>query len=205
MASADEIKITVIGSGGHAALPETYNSPVIAAARLITSLEDHFLPFRNIPAVFAIGFVEANGYCNVIPDRVELKGTFRTINEEFRSLAHLQMQEVADKIATECSIDIDFKIYKGYPSLYNDEKLTNRAITYAKEYMGHENVVSLSQRMTAEDFSYYSHKVPSCFYRLGTANISKGITHGLHTSRFDIDENALKIGMGLMAYLAIKS
>ncbi len=205
MASADEIKITVIGSGGHAALPETYNSPVIAAARLITSLEDHFLPYRNIPAVFAIGFVEANGYCNVIPDRVELKGTFRTINEEFRSLAHLQMQEVADKIATRYSIDIDFNIYKGYPSLYNDEKLTNRAIAYAKEYMGNENVVSLSQRMTAEDFSYYSHKVPSCFYRLGTANISKGITHGLHTSRFDIDENALKIGMGLMAYLAIKS
>ena len=205
MASADEIKITVIGSGGHAALPETYNSPVIAAARLITSLEDHFLPYRNIPAVFALGFVEANGCCNVIPDRVELKGTFRTINEEFRSLAHLQMQEVADKIAAKYSIDIDFNIYKGYPSLYNDEKLTNRAINYAKEYLGNDNVVSLSQRMTAEDFSYFSHKVPACFYRLGTANISKGITHGLHTSRFDIDEDALKIGMGLMAYLAVKS
>jgi amidohydrolase len=74
MASADEIQITITGFGGHAALPDTYNSPIIAAAKLITCLEEHFLPYRNIPAVFAIGFVQANGYCNVIPDSVELKG-----------------------------------------------------------------------------------------------------------------------------------
>ena len=66
-------------------------------------------------------------------------------------------------------------------------------------------MVELPIRMTAEDFSYYSHEVPSCFYRLGTSNVSKGITHGLHTSRFNIDEEALKGGMGLMAYLAIKN
>ncbi len=205
MASADEIQITISGSGGHAALPETYNNPIIAAAKLIISLEDHFLPCSNIPAVFAIGFVEANGYCNVIPDKVELKGTFRTIDEDYRCLAHIQMQEIANKIANKYNLDIHFKIHKGYPSLNNDEKLTSQAITCAKEYMGSENVVDLSLRMTAEDFAYYCNKVPSCFYRLGTANNAKGITHGLHTSQFDIDEDALRIGMGLMAYLAIKS
>ena len=205
MASADEIHITITGFGGHAALPETYNSPIIAAAKLITCLDDHFLSYRSIPAVFAIGFVEANGYCNVIPNKVELKGTFRTIDEEFRSSAHLQMQEIANKIAKECALDINFQVFRGYPSLHNDETLTNKAITYAKEYMGKENVLDLSLRMTAEDFAYYCNEVPSCFYRLGTANSSKGITYGLHTSRFDIDENALKIGMGLMAYLAIKN
>ena len=205
MASADEIQITITGSGGHAALPDTYNNPIIAAAKLITCLEDYFLPFRNVPAVFAIGFIEAKGYCNVIPDKVELKGTFRTIDEEFRSSAHLQMQEIADKVAENFSIDIVFDVHKGYPSLHNDEILTNRAITFAKEFVGNENVVDLSLRMTAEDFAYYCNEVPSCLYRLGTANASKGIIYGLHTSRYDIDENALKIGMGLMAYLAIKS
>ncbi|MAU37672.1 MAG: N-acyl-L-amino acid amidohydrolase [Flavobacteriales bacterium] len=205
MASADEIQITVIGTGGHAALPEKYNSPIIAAAKLITSLDEYFLPYRSIPSVFAIGFVEAKGYCNVIPDSVKLKGTFRTINEKFRSSAHTQMQEIASSIAKEYSLDVNFNILKGYPSLYNNEELTHRAIIYAKEYMGVNNVVNLSQRMTAEDFAYFSRKVPSCFYRLGSANISKGIVHGLHTNRFDIDENCLKIGMGLMAYLAIKS
>ncbi len=205
MASADEIQITIIGSGGHAALPDKYNSPITAAAKLITCLEEHFSPYRSIPSVFAIGFVEAKGYCNVIPDSVQLKGTFRTINENFRSLAHTQMKEIARKIAKENNLEISFNILIGYPSLYNNEELTNRAIVYAKEYMGANNVVNLTQRMTAEDFAYYSQKVPSCFYRLGSANISKGILHGLHTSKFDIDEDCLKIGMGLMAYLTIKN
>ena len=205
MASADEIKITIVGTGGHAALPETYNSPVVCAARLITSLEDHFLPFRNIPSVFAIGLVQCDGYYNVIPDRVNLKGTFRTVNEEFRSIAHSQMKDIADKIAKECAIDIDFEIRKGYPSLYNDKALTDDAIMYAKEYIGENNVIDLSVRMTAEDFAYYCNKVPSCFYRLGTGEKFKVFPSCFHTSCFDIDEDALKIGMGLMAYLAIKN
>lgn len=205
MASADEIQINIIGVGGHAALPESYNSPIIAAAKLIISLEDYFLPFRNIPSVFAIGFIEADGYCNVIPDKVELKGTFRTIDEDFRSSAHLHMEKIANRIARDSGLDIEFKIQKGYPSLFNDELLTEQAIMHAKDYMGNEQVVDLSLRMTAEDFAYYCNEVPSCFYRLGTANIDKGISHGLHTSKFDIDEDALEIGMGLMSYIAIQS
>jgi len=205
MASADEIQINIIGVGGHAALPESYNSPIIAAAKLIISLEDYFLPFRNIPSVFAIGFIKADGYCNVIPDKVELKGTFRTIDEDFRSSAHSHMEKIANRIARDSGLDIEFKIQKGYPSLFNDELLTEQAIMHAKDYMGNEQVVDLSLRMTAEDFAYYCNEVPSCFYRLGTANIDKGISHGLHTSKFDIDEDALEIGMGLMSYIAIQS
>ena len=77
-----------------------------------------------------------------------------------------------------------------------------KGIKLAKKYLGEENVILLPIRMTAEDFSYYTKEVPSCFYRLGTANKEKGIIHGLHTSSFDIDENSLEIGMGLMAFLA---
>ena len=205
MASADEINITITGKGGHAAIPEKYKNPISCAARLIIYLEDYFSAFRDMPSVFAIGFVQGNGYYNVISDKVVLKGTLRTINEEFRNSAHIKMQEIAKKIAKKYAFDIDFKIHKGYPSLYNNESLTEDAIRYAKEYLGENNVVNLPVRMTAEDFAYYCHEVPSCFYRLGTGNSSKGIIHGLHTSCFDIDEDSLKIGMGLMAYLAIKS
>ena len=205
MASADEIEIIINGLGGHAALKNTYNSPIVPAAKLITSLDSHFSAFENIPAVFAIGFVEANGHCNVIPDCVCLKGTFRTIDEDFRSLAHIQMQDIAKEISRDYKVEINFKIHKGYPALVNDEAFTAQSIVYAKEYIGDTNVINLSQRMTAEDFAYYCQCIPCCFYRLGTANFSAGIQHGLHTSRFNIDEESLKIGMGLMAYLAIRS
>ena len=104
-----------------------------------------------------------------------------------------------------CALPIYFDIRKGYPCLVNDEAVAKKSIVFAKEYMGAENVIDLPIRMTAEDFSYYSHQVPSCFYRLGTANKNKGIIHGLHTTRFNIDESCLKVGMGLMAFLAIKN
>ena len=205
MASTDELHITIKGKGGHAALPEKYNSPLLAAAKLITVLDEYSKKEKDRPCVLAIGFIEGLGSTNVIPEQVKLKGTLRAMDEEFRKNAHQQMLKISNDIAQSYNLEIDFDIRKGYPCLVNDEQLTNNAIAFAKEYMGDENVIDLPIRMTAEDFACYSHEVPSCFYRLGTANASKGITHGLHTSLFNIDEQSLKIGMGLMAYLAIKN
>ena len=205
MASTDELHITITGKGGHAALPEKHNNPLLAAAKLITELDKSFIKEKDRPCVLAIGFIEGLGSTNVIPEQVKLKGTLRAMDEEFRDKAHERMLAIANDIAQVYNLEIDFDIRKGYPCLVNDVKLTEKSISFAKEYMGLDNVIALPVRMTAEDFSYYSYEVPSCFYRLGTANASKGITHGLHTSRFDIDEEALKVGMGLMAYLAIKN
>ena len=98
--------------------------------------------------------------------------------------------------------EIELIIEDGYPYLQNEDALTLQSIEWAKEYLGEENVELLPIRMTAEDFSYYTQIVPACFYRLGTGNISKGITSSIHTPTFDIDEAALKIGAGLMAWLA---
>ena len=205
MASTDELHITIKGKGGHAALPEKYNSPLLAAAKLITALDEYSKKEKDRPCVLAIGFIEGLGSTNVIPEQVKLKGTLRAMDEDFRMKTHEKMLAIANTIAEMYSLTIDFDIRKGYPCLVNDEEVTKKSISFAKEYMGTENVIDLPIRMTAEDFSYYSHEVPSCFYRLGTANKSKGITHGLHTSRFNIDESSLKSGMGLMAYLAIKN
>lgn len=205
MASTDELHITIKGKGGHAALPDKYNSPILAAAKLITDLDISFEKEKDRPSVLAIGFIEGLGSTNVIPHKVSLKGTLRAMDEDFRCRAHKKMLTIADAIAEQNNIEIDFDIHKGYPCLINDDDLTKKSIAFAKEYMGAKNVINLPIRMTAEDFSYYSHQVPSCFYRLGTRNEKKGIVHGLHTSRFNVDEESLKIGMGLMSYLAIKN
>ena len=101
--------------------------------------------------------------------------------------------------------EVDFRIEVGYPVVMNDEALTLKAIDAAKKYLGEENVVELDMRTTAEDFAYYSQHMPGCFYRLGTATPDGQKTAPVHNSRFDIDEQSLLTGMGLMAWLALQS
>ena len=205
MASTDELYIKIQGIGGHAAIPEKYNNPILAASDLILELNRYFIKKIDNRNVFAIGYINANGSTNVIPEFVNLKGTFRALNEKFRYASHKYMKEISNIMSKKHNVTIDFNIKVGYPCLVNDKNLTNSAVKLAQEFIGKHNVVELPLRMTAEDFSYYSEKIPSCFYRLGTGNKQKDIKHGLHTSRFNIDERSLEIGMGLMAYLAIKS
>ncbi|MDP7244778.1 MAG: M20 family metallopeptidase [Flavobacteriales bacterium] len=205
MASTDELYITILGKGGHAALPEETKNPIIVASTMLTALYDYFDNENDGPSVFSIGFIEGNGSTNVVPDKVKMMGTLRAMDEDWRVNAHKKMIEISSNLGKKNNVEIDFEIRKGYPFLENDIPLTKKAIECAKQYLGEENVALLPIRMTAEDFSYYSQLIPSCFYRLGTANSEKGITNGLHTSKFNIDEEALKTGMGLMAYLAIKN
>ncbi|MFK7808541.1 MAG: M20/M25/M40 family metallo-hydrolase, partial [Saprospiraceae bacterium] len=89
--------------------------------------------------------------------------------------------------------------------LFNDEKVTRKAKSYATEYLGEDNVVDLPRRMTAEDFAYYSQEIPACFYRLGTGNKEKGITSPVHTTTFDVDESSLQLSTGLMAWMTVCS
>lgn len=205
MASADEINIIVKGKGGHAAMPYALVDPVVIASNIIISLQQivsrnaHF----NIPTVLSFGRFIADGVYNVIPDTVELKGTFRTFNEDWRAEAHLKIKKMAESIAHAAGGSCEVFIDKGYPFLVNNKDVTERAFENAVNYLGKENVIEIEPRMTAEDFAYFAQKVPSCFYRLGTSNKSKGITSGLHTPTFNVDEKSLEVGMGLMAWLAI--
>ncbi len=204
MASADEIHITVKGSGGHAALPDNYNNPIPVAAQLITNLYkavNDATP-ADIPTVFALGKVEAKGATNIIPSEVNIAGTFRTVDETWRQEVHRLIEETVENVKAGFAGKIELDIPNGYPSLINDEELTLRSKQNAVEYLGEENVVDLPLRMTSEDFSFYTHVVPGCFYRLGTRNEAKGIVSPVHTPTFDIDHEALKVGAGLMAWLA---
>jgi amidohydrolase len=206
MASADEIYITVKGQGGHGALPQNCVDPITIAAQMITALQQVISRQldQTVPALLTFGSVIAEGTTNVIPNEVKIMGTFRCMNEKWRTVAHDKMYKMGVGIVEAMGGKCDFNIVKGYPCLYNNEALTAKVKDFAIDYLGEENVVDLPLRMTAEDFAYYSQKVPSTFYRLGTGNIAKGITSSVHTTTFDIDETSLQVGTGLMAWLAIQ-
>lgn len=205
MASADEIYVTVKGKGGHAAMPETLIDPVLIASHMIVALQQVVSRAASpkIPSVLSFGRVEALGATNVIPNEVKIQGTFRTLDEPWRAKAHEKMLSVAKGIVEGMGGEVDFEIRKGYPFLKNDPALTTRSQEAASDYLGKENVLDLDIWMAAEDFAYYSQEIDGCFYRLGTRNESKGINSGVHTPTFNIDEDALEIGAGLMAYLAV--
>ena len=205
MASTDELYVKVIGKGGHGAMPHLNIDPVLISAHIITSLQQ--IVSRNaspiIPTVLSFGKVIANGATNVIPNEVYMEGTFRTLDERWRAEAHTKMKSMAEMIAESMGGKCEFEVRKGYPFLKNDIALTERAKKYAQEYLGTENVVDLDIWMAAEDFSYFTQELPACFYRLGTRNEERGITSSVHTPTFDIDESALEIGAGLMAWIAL--
>jgi len=201
MASTDELYITVEGKGGHAALPHKCVDTVLIACEIISSLQQVVSRYAkpDVPSVLSFGKINSEGGAtNIIPDVVKIEGTFRTMNEQWREIAHQKMVKLANGIAESMGGKCNFEVRKGYPFLKNDEITTELAQKSAEEYLGKENVVELDLRMTAEDFSYYTQSIPGCFYRLGT-----GKSSGLHTSTFNVDEKSLEIGMGLMSWIAI--
>ncbi len=211
MASTDELYITVNGKGGHAAMPAEYINPLLIASEIILEINNKYmLPGalkgtmgEAIPTVVAFGKIEGKGATNVIPDKVEIAGTLRTMDEKWRESIHQQLMDVVKKVSDKYNVASVLRVEKGYPVLVNDETFTNSCFSVAQNYLGSDNVEALPLRMTAEDFAFITQKVPSCFFRLGTANKVNGITSGVHTSTFNIDESALETGVGLMAQLAI--
>ena len=206
MASTDELFVTVKGKGGHGAMPEFNVDPVLIASHIIVALQQ--IVSRNasprIPSVVSFGKVIAEGATNVIPNEVHIEGTFRTMDEPWRAEAKRKMVKMAESIAEGMGGSCEFKIVQGYPYLKNDPDLTSNGRSYAVDYLGEENVIDLDIWMAGEDFAFYTQHMPGCFYRLGTRNEERGITSSVHTPTFDIDEEALEIGSGLLAYIAIR-
>lgn len=207
MASTDEIYLTIKGRGGHAATPELNTDTVLIASHIIVALQQVVSRMAppGIPTVLSFGRVIANGQTNIIPSEVKIDGTFRTFDEAWRARAHEKITTLVQGLAESMGGSCDVHIDHGYPFLVNDELVTSEAKALAQQYLGAENVVDLEQRMTAEDFAYYSHIIPACFYRLGVKNPAWPTFRNLHTAEFDADESSLETGMGLMAWLAMGS
>lgn len=205
MASTDELYIKVIGKGGHGAMPDACIDPIVIASHIIVAMQQIISRNKNpkFPSVLTFGKIEGLGATNVIPDEVNIAGTFRAMDETWRAEGLEKMKKLAEGIADAMGGSAVFEVLKGYPFLQNDPELTRKAKAAAIDYMGADNVVDLDLWMAGEDFAFYTHHVDACFYRLGIRNDARGITSGVHTPTFDIDEKALSIGPGLMAWLAV--
>lgn len=207
MASCDEINITIKGKGGHAAKIKERSNTTVAAAKLLCAISELSSEFNNEerknPIIIAFGSFIADGTYNVIPAEVMLKGTMRTFDETERQTIKDKIKEISAEMAAAFDVEVDVFIEGGYPVLINDVSLTESLRSAAKDFMGEDNVKDIPQLMTAEDFAWYSHKTKACMYRIGTSNAEKGVVSKQHTPTFDIDEDALEIGMGLMAWIAL--
>lgn len=205
MASTDEVYLTVKGRGGHAATPDKNIDAILIASHIVIALQQIVSRNANpaMPTVLSFGRISSDGRTNIMPDEVKLEGTIRTFNEEWRQEIYSKINKIASSVAESMGGKCEVFIDKGYPFLVNDYELTNRIRKNAHAYLGEENVDELDLRMTAEDFSYFSQRVPSCLYRIGVGNKAKGITSNLHTSTFNVDEQSMESGMGLMAWITI--
>ena len=207
MASADEIYITIKGKGGHAAMPHKNIDPILTAARVICGLQELVSRKSNpaMPTVLSFGAINGGFATNVTPEEVQLLGTFRTFDETWRFEAHEFIKNFVEATCAAVGASALVDIRVGYPCLYNHEETTELKKAQAIEFLGEENVIDLDIRMTAEDFAYYTHEVPGCFYRLGTAAPDGSKSAPVHNPHFDIDEHALETSIGLMAWLAIQA
>ena len=203
MASADELYFTIKGKGGHAASPHLTIDPVYIGSQLVIALQQVISRNNNPfnPSVLSITSFQAGNTTNVIPGEAKLMGTFRAMNEEWRFKAHELIRKKSAELVQSMGGEIDLHIDVGYPAVHNNEALNEIAKKKAEEFMGAEKIEQTELRMGAEDFGYYAQQIPACFYRVGVMNKEKNITSGVHTPTFNIDENAIEIGIGMMTWL----
>ena len=206
MAANDEVFITVKGKGGHGALRQHIRDPILMASRILLSLQEEIMQLApaDSPTVLSFGKVLANGAVNVIPDEVRLEGTFRTMNESWRKEAHKHIERISTEIASAAGGSAEIEIRHGYPYLHNHEPLTRESRRLATRLLGEANVEDMDIRMTAEDFAWFTQKIPGMLYRLGVKDPGLKQPYSLHTPIFQASEAALKTGITLMAYLAIE-
>ena len=205
MASCDELHLEIIGVGGHGAMPEKCINPILIGSEFIIEAQNiiHKSCPKEVPCVISFGHFDALGATNVIPERAEIKGTFRTMNEEWRGKAAILLMDLANNLENKYKGNVNLEISKGYPFLKNDEELTEKLKAKFESFFGPEKIEGLALRMTSEDFSFYSQTIPVCFFRLGVGNKEKGIIYSVHHPKFDIDSACLKTGMLAMIQAAL--
>lgn len=206
MAAADELYISVKGKGGHGSAPHRASDPIVAAVQIVTSLQT--IVSRNMPpsaaVVVSITAIHGGSATNIIPNQVHMMGTLRTMDESLRELAHARLKDIVHFTGKAMGVEAEIEIRKGYPVLINDKTMTEFAFHAAKEYVGEENALHAEPIMGAEDFAYFLQACPGTFWQLGVGNATRGIVHNIHSTQFDIDEEALRVGTGFMSYLTWK-
>jgi len=206
LAATDDFDLVIRGTQAHAAYPHLGADPVLAAAHVITAVQS--IASRNASPldaiVVTIGMVEGGSANNIIPERVRMIGTIRTLTPETRRLARERFHGVVEQAAAAlgCHAEIDY--LPGYPVTSNDPDLVEHALGVARDALGAGRaIVQPSPSMGGEDFSYYGQHVPACFCLLGTRPPGVERVPQLHQPDFDFNDEALPTGVELMCRLAL--
>lgn len=206
MASFDKFNIKIKGHGCHGAMPNIGIDPVVMAGQVITALQT--IVSREMkpthPAVVTIGKVHGGTAYNIIPDCVEIEGTFRALDQKEREMIVARIEEIVSGITKAMRGSYEYNITWGAPPVVNDAKFTADFVETAKKVIGEENIIELKEpSMGGEDVAYFLSKAPGTYFFLGGANSAKGPVYPHHNSRFVIDEDVLWKGTALLAQGAI--
>jgi amidohydrolase len=204
-AASNPFTIKIKGKGGHGAHPDTTVDPIVIASSVIIALQT--IISREIPptdpAVITIGSIHGGTAQNIIPEEVTLSGIIRTMRSEHREYVKNRLIQVTEGITASMRGTCEINIEESYPCLYNNDDILNLLENSAKAVLGEDNIVALDKpSMGVESFAYFSMERPSAFYFLGVKNEEKGIVHPAHGSLFDIDEDALPLGVAIQCKAA---
>lgn len=203
-ASSDSIEIDVLGVGGHGSAPHDAVDPIYAAATFIASLQQ--VVSRQVdalePAVVTIGSIHGGSIHNVIPPSCRMLGTVRAFSEDVREQMARRIERVLRGCCEAAGARYRFVYIDRYPVTENDSAQTCYVRDVAREAVGDDRVREASRLMGAEDFSFYARRVPACFFTLGSQG-GQRTAHPHHSGLFDLDENALPVGVAMMTALAL--
>ncbi|WP_345989785.1 amidohydrolase [Sulfurimonas sp. HSL1-2] len=208
LASADTFEIEIFGKSAHGARPHEGVDAILVMSMAVNSL-NHIVSRRIDPlhpAVISLGTVEGGKAPNVICDHVKVCGTVRTVNHEVRHAIPEMMEVSIRGICDSMHATYDFAYRFGSPEVTNDDAMVDIVRRAAGTVLGEENVIDLADPvMGGEDFGRYLEIVPGAFFRLGTCDPEKGTCIPQHNARFDVDDDALRYGMKIMALAALEA
>ena len=202
MAAAEKWTCTVRGNGGHGAMPHQTVDPIVAVAQIVSALQT--VVSRNVSpletAVVTVGSVHGGDAFNVIPAQVDLSGTVRTYSPQVREMVLRRVREVVQGVATACGVTTELEITRLTPAVINDADVASVVRAAAEAVVGPENVLSGGRTMGSEDAAYFMQDVPGCYFFVGSANPERGLNAPHHNPRFDLDEDALVLGVAVVMH-----
>ncbi len=206
LAAGDRLQIYVRGKSSHAAYPQKSKDALLATCHLVTTLQSivsrNIDPFESV--VLSITMFESGVAFNIVPRDARIKGTIRTHDPKVRAKVADRVRAVARGVAEAFDVEIDLEITPGYPVLVNHEAAAALVECAGMQVLGTENVLEMPLSMGAEDFSYMVEKRPGALFRVGISNPEKGIVHGLHSDLFDLDEDALPVGVSVFVQAVVE-
>jgi len=206
MASPTEFEIVITGKSGHAAQPENAINPITIGAAVIERFKTVIKPENDSlkKAILTVTCINAGSAFNIIPDSVTIKGTIRTFDAGICKSIKDSMEEILREETQKAGAAYKFQANDGYPPVINNDGLVDLFISSAEKIITSKNIIkSAEPSMLAEDFSYYSRLVPGTYFHLGCTNQMNGQMYNLHSSKFNLDENCIKIGIKLMSQFAV--